>query len=160
MKNQYVVNSIGEVVNDSAGFAVQLKGNVKEALLGLKDFSHVQIYWWAHQLDTDEMRSIYRLPKPYKKGPQELGIFATRSPLRPNPLAMTLVPVTFVDEERGRMGVGFIDAEPGTPVLDIKPYYGIERVKEFQVPRWSSHWPVWYEDAADFDWAGEFVNAR
>ncbi len=160
MKNQYFLNSIGEVVNNSEGFAVQLNEDVKEALLGIKDFSHVQIYWWAHQLDTDKMRSIYLLPKPYKKGPRVLGIFATRSPLRPNPLAMTLVPVTFVDEERGRLGVGFIDAEPGTPVLDIKPYYGMERVKEFHVPRWSSHWPVWYEDAADFDWVGEFENAR
>jgi tRNA (adenine37-N6)-methyltransferase len=160
MKNDYVVHSIGEVVKNSEGFGIQLNGKTKDALLGIKDFSHVQIYWWADQLDTKEMRSIYRLPKPYKKGPEELGIFATRSPLRPNPLAMTLVPVTFVDEERGHLGIGFIDAEPGTPVLDIKPYYGMERVKEFNVPLWSSHWPIWYEDAGDFDWAGEFENAR
>ena len=160
MKNQYFVKSIGKVENDSAGFVVQLNGDVKGALLGLKNFSHVQIYWWGHQLDTEEMRNICHLPKPYKKGPKELGIFATRSPLRPNPIAMTLVTINFVDEKRGRLGVGFIDAESGSPVLDIKPYYGMERVKEFHVPQWSSHWPVWYEDAADFDWAGEFENAR
>jgi hypothetical protein len=36
----------------------------------------------------------------------------------------------------------------------------MERVKEYHVPSWCSHWPRWYEDAADFDWAGEFENAR
>jgi tRNA-Thr(GGU) m(6)t(6)A37 methyltransferase TsaA len=156
----YQLNSIGEVNRTEKGYVIQLSDQVKEALLGLKDFSHVQIYWWAHRLDSEEMRNIHKVEKPYKKGPQKLGIFATRSPMRPNPLAMTVVPVTFIDEEHGLLGIAFIDAEPGTPVLDIKPYYGMERVKEYHVPSWCSHWPRWYEDAADFDWAGEFENAR
>ncbi len=157
---KYQLNSIGEVNRTEQGFVVQLSVQFKEALLGLKGFSHVQIYWWAHQLDSVEMRNINKVEKPYKKGPQELGIFATRSPLRPNPLAMTIVSITFIDEPQGVLGITFIDAEPGTPVLDIKPYYGMDRVKEYQVPPWCSHWPQWYEDAGEFDWAGEFENAR
>ncbi len=66
---------------------------------------------------------------------------------------MTIVGITFIDEPQGVLGIAFIDAEPGTPVLDIKPYYGMDRVKEYQVPQW-------YEDAGIFDWAGEFENAH
>jgi tRNA-Thr(GGU) m(6)t(6)A37 methyltransferase TsaA len=156
----YQLKTIGTVRTGDRGTFIQLEPEVREGLSGLGDFSHVQVYWWAHQLDVEEMREIVIIPKPYKLAPEELGVFATRSPVRPNPLAMTLVPVTFVDQVNGIVGIAFIDAEPGTPVLDIKPYYGMERVKEYRVPKWSAHWPQWYEDAGDFDWAAEFVNAR
>jgi len=160
MKEEYRVKSIGEVKAGKSGFLVEIFPQFREALLETTGFSHLQIYWWADQTDTEEMRAMTRVPKPYKKGPEEMGIFATRSPLRPNPLAMTVVPVIQVDNEKGQIHIPFIDAEPGTPVLDLKPYYGMERVKEYQVPQWCRHWPQWYEDAAFFDWAGEFENAR
>lgn len=156
----FSVKEVAVVEMGDEGFLLRLSPQFKDALQGLKGFSHVQVYWWAHQLDKEEMRSLNKLPKPYKKGPEELGIFATRSPLRPNPLAMTLVPITWINRNEGCLGIAFIDADPGTPVLDIKPYYGMERVKEYNVPSWCSHWPAWYEEAADFDWAGEFENAR
>lgn len=156
----FTLREIATVEVGDRGYSIRFNPEVRDALQGLKGFSHVQVYWWAHLLDSEEMRSVAKVEKPYRKGPGELGIFATRSPLRPNPLAMTLVPVTRVDQEEGALWIAYIDAEPGTPVLDIKPYYGMERVREYQVPVWCSHWPAWYEDAAEFDWAGEFENAR
>ncbi|MBU0935493.1 MAG: SAM-dependent methyltransferase [Spirochaetes bacterium] len=159
-ETKFQVTSIGEVVADGEMFAIQLNPKLRSVMKGLQGFSHLQVYWWAHENDKQQLRKVYTVSKPYKKGPAELGIFATRSPIRPNPLAMTLVPVTFLDEDAGRIGLAFIDAFPGTPVLDIKPYYGWERVKEYSLPVWCSHWPAWYEDSANFDWEAEFENAK
>ena len=156
----FIIKEIARVESGNRGFCIKLNDGREKLLSGLEGFSHVQVYWWAHFLDSQEFRTADTVEKPYKKGPAELGIFATRSPMRPNPVAMTLVPVTWIDGEAGELGIAFIDAEPGTPVLDIKPYYGMERVREYRVPDWCSHWPAWYEEAADFDWAGEFENAR
>jgi tRNA (Thr-GGU) A37 N-methylase len=156
----YELNPIGSVELGEQGFAIRVHEGVKTALLGLEEFSHIQVYWWADQLDQPQMRSMTTVPQPYRKAPEHLGIFATRSPLRPNPILMTLVQATFVDLEHGLVGLAYIDAEPGSPVLDIKPYYGMERVRDYHVPTWCSHWPQWYEDAGTFDWEGEFVNAR
>lgn len=94
--------------------------------------------------------------KPYRKGPRTLGIFATRSPLRPNPIALTAVAVLGLDPEAGRIDIPYIDAEEGTPVLDIKPYHpSVDRVREVTVPAWCNHWPRWYGDSGAFDWEAE-----
>lgn len=156
----FAVREAGTVECGEKGFALRFDGRFKGALSGLEGFSHVQVYWWAHLTDSQELRSLTTVEKPYKKGPAVLGIFATRSPVRPNPVAMTVVPVTWIDPEGGTLGIAYIDAEPGTPVLDIKPYYGMERVKGYRVPAWCAHWPEWYEDAGSFDWEAEFDNAR
>ena len=51
-----------------------------------------------------------------------MGVFATRSPLRPNPIALTAAEIIHTDQEKGLIRVTFLDADNGTPVLDIKPY--------------------------------------
>lgn len=156
----FTVREVGTVECDERGFYLKLRQGARRAAAGLEGFSHVQVYWWAHLTDSKELRSLAAVDKPYRKGPEVLGIFATRSPVRPNPIAMTVVPVTRIDQEEGKLGIAYIDAEIGTPVLDIKPYYGMERVKEYRVPSWCAHWPAWYEEAGDFDWSAEFENAR
>jgi tRNA (Thr-GGU) A37 N-methylase len=66
-----------------------------------------------------------------------------------------------VDVEKGLIVVPWIDAEDGTPILDIKPYHpSTDRIREVKMPRWCQHWPQWYEDSGEFDWSAEFVNAR
>ena len=86
-----------------------------------------------------------------------MGVFATRSPQRPNPIALSVAQVLRIDQERGRIWIAYSDAEPGTPVLDLKPYTpSIDRVGEPQVPGWCSHWPQAMERAGEFDWESEF----
>ena len=86
---------------------------------------------------------------------------ATRSPARPNPLALTAVPVISIDIEAVVVRVPFIDAEDGTPILDLKPYHpAVDRIREVSVPQWCEGWPEWYEDSATFDWGAVFENAR
>jgi tRNA (Thr-GGU) A37 N-methylase len=66
-----------------------------------------------------------------------LGVFATDSPVRPNPIALTLV--RLLGREGNRIRVKGLDLFDGTPVLDIKPYRPDYRASEFRVPDWVLH---------------------
>lgn len=95
--------------------------------------------------------------KPYTHGPGRMGTFATRSPQRPNPIALSCAYATFIDAENGIIGLAYTDAADQSPVLDIKPYTpSLDRVEEPQVPEWCSHWPKNVEGSGDFDWDSEF----
>jgi len=156
-----VLSPIGYIRAGDSGFVLEVKPEFRKALLGMDGFSHINVLWWSHYLDNPESRAVLTCDKPYKKAPEQLGIFATRSPQRPNPVCLTVSQVLYVDETNGRIGLAYTDAEDGSPVLDIKPYVPCsDRVKTVSTPAWSSHWPAWYEDSATFDWPGEFVNAR
>ena len=86
-----------------------------------------------------------------------MGIFATRSPARPNPIALTAVEVIQIDYENGIIRIAYTDANDGTPVLDLKPYTpSIDRVESPDVPDWCAHWPKNVEESGDFDWENEF----
>ncbi len=96
--------------------------------------------------------------KPYRSAPDTLGTFATRSPARPNPIGITCARVTYIDAQRGVIGLAYVDADDASPLLDIKPYTpSLDRVERPQVPRWCAHWPACVERSGDFDWAGEFL---
>ncbi len=122
---------------------------------------HINVLWWSHLLDNPQSRKVNTCDKPYIKSPERLGIFATRSPMRPNPICLSVSQVLYLDETNGRIVVAYLDAEDGTPILDIKPYLPCtDKVKNVTTPEWNAHWPAWYEDSGEFDWAAEFVNAR
>jgi tRNA-Thr(GGU) m(6)t(6)A37 methyltransferase TsaA len=151
------IKAIGEVQQSEDGFVIKLKNEYKEGLAGLDGYSHLDIVWWADQTDDPEFRNRLIVDKPYKKGPARVGIFSTRSQIRPNPIALTPVYVIKIDHEQGTVYIPYIDAEPGTPVLDIKPYLpSTDIVKNVSVPEWCSHWPSSIEDSASFDWEKEF----
>jgi tRNA-Thr(GGU) m(6)t(6)A37 methyltransferase TsaA len=157
----YQITPIGTIHAGESGCYLEIAPPYRAALRGLDGFSHLQVLWWCHLCDDLDLRGIMEWDQPYRHGPRMLGIFATRSPLRPNPIALTAVAVTRLDPDAGRIDIPYIDAEDGTPILDIKPYHpSADRVRNVTVPAWCSHWPRWYEDSAAFDWAAEFVNAR
>jgi tRNA-Thr(GGU) m(6)t(6)A37 methyltransferase TsaA len=156
MENNIKIESIGTVHSSEDQFYIELEKEYVPALTNIEGFTHLQILWWGHLYTTPEMRQHLIAEKPYKKGPDKLGVFATRSPVRPNPVLLTNVFVISVDHTLGRIYTPWIDAEDGTPVLDIKPYHGEERIKEYHVPEWCKHWPSWYEESATFAWEEEF----
>ena len=87
----------------------------REALEGLQPGDHIIVITWFHQAD----RKILKVhPRSDPKRPLT-GVFATRSPDRPNPLG--LHPVTIRRIRGNRLRIGPIEAIDGTPVLDIKP---------------------------------------
>lgn len=138
-KQSCEVHPVGEVEVENGRFIIKIDDEYKDAMKELEGFTHIQVLWWFHLTDSDEFRSYLAAPKPYKNGPEEIGMFATRSPVRPNPIGLTIVPVLGIDQAKGEIEIAFIDAEKSSPVLDIKPYYGIDRVKELSVPDWCSH---------------------
>jgi len=90
-----------------------------ECLDGIEDFSHIIILFWTHKI-SDKARQIKKVhPAGIRKIPQK-GIFATRSPVRPNPICETTVKL--IERKGNMLSVERLDAINGTPVIDIKPH--------------------------------------
>ncbi len=139
------------------GFAVELADEYATGLSGLRGFSHVVVLWHPHEV-PDWDGSALTTPKPYRLAPDSLGIFATRSPWRPNGIAMSVAEIVAVDEKKGTVSLAWIDADHESPVLDIKPYHpSSDRIRDARVPDWCAHWPACYEESGAFDWEGEFL---
>jgi tRNA-Thr(GGU) m(6)t(6)A37 methyltransferase TsaA len=161
MSQEYQVFPVGYVRSNESGFFLQIERPFIPALKELDSFSHINVLYWFHLCDSQKTRSIIEAEQPYKKSPAQVGIFATRSPIRPNPIALSAVPILRIDHEQGLVEIPYIDATDGSPIIDLKPYHpSVDRIRKVAVPKWCSHWPEWYEDSADFDWEAEFVNAR
>lgn len=153
----YQVKKIGQVRADGAGFRLELEAEYIPALAGLEGFSHINVLWWFSRFDADWARGTLTSEAPYRAGPDVMGTFATRGPLRPNPIALSTARVTHIDGEKGVVGLGYIDAEDGSPLLDVKPYTpSLDRARDPGVPDWCAHWPGSIEEAVHFDWAAEF----
>ena len=148
MENEIKLDPIGEVHVENGVFSIQVKEKYRDGLTNIHGFSHLG--------DKPEYRNHLINEKPYKAGPEKVGVFATRSEFRPNPVLITTIFVDEIDMDNGIIKTPYIDAEHGTPVLDIKPYHRIERVEDCRVPQWCEHWPSSYEKAAAFDWENEF----
>lgn len=153
----FTVKQIGTLRCGESGFRIELDRQFAPALTGIDGFSHLQVVWWFSRCDNPQCRAVLTADSPYKKSPDVLGIFPTRSPLRPNPVALSCAEVTYVDHEDGCVGLAWIDAEDGSPVLDIKPYTpSLDRVEKPGLPGWCAHWPGSVEASGDFDWEDEF----
>lgn len=155
--NSFIVNQIGTIVELNGEKAIKLDKKYIPALIGLEGFGHIQVVWWFDGCDNEKSRNILTNQRPYKNGPDILGTFATRSPARPNPIALTASYVTHMDKENGIIYLAFIDANNGSPVLDIKPYTpSLDKIRDTVVPEWCSDWPSCNEESGDFDWSSVF----
>lgn len=153
----YHVSSIGKVNAAGYGTFIELEQAYIPALQALDGFSHLNVIWWFSDFDHAAARNTLESLKPYKKAPAVMGTFATRSPMRPNPIALTTVQVISIDYEKGIIQIPYIDAKDGTPILDIKPYTpSLDRVENPVVPDWCSHWPKSLEQSGNFNWEDEF----
>jgi tRNA (adenine37-N6)-methyltransferase len=86
----------------------------QEGLKDIEGFSHLFVIWVFHQSERCELVGT----PPTDDTPH--GVFATRSPYRPNPIALTVVEL--IRREGSRLHVRGVDMLEGTPILDIKPY--------------------------------------
>lgn len=152
-----ILNPIGKIVVKGSETVIKLDEKYKQALKGLDGFGYIQVVWWFSGCDNKESREKLTVTKPYKNGPEVVGTFATRSPQRPNPIALSSAYVTHIDSEKGSIGIAYIDANNGSPVLDIKPYTpSLDRIENPVVPNWCAHWPKSNEESGSFDWKAEF----
>ena len=154
---RFTLTPIGHIELGEEGMFVRLEPGYIPALEGLNGFSHINVFWWFHEQDAPEYRNVLTAPQPYKNAPETMGIFATRSPIRPNPIALSTAELLSMDTKNGLIQLAYIDAHDGSPVVDIKPYTpSLDRVEEPQVPAWCAHWPQSLEESGRFDWRGEF----
>lgn len=155
--NNYQVHPIGKIQNNEEGCLLIINPEYIPALQALDGFSHLNVIWWFSDFDSEEARSVLQTPQPYKNAPETMGIFATRSPVRPNPIALSTSEIIHIDDQNGIIQLAYIDANDGTPVLDLKPYTpSLDRVETPGVPAWCSHWPRSIEASGDFDWEDVF----
>lgn len=155
--NEIKVYPIGKIESENGVMKIFLDPAYRAGLKGLQSYSHVQVLWWMDGCDNEKDRSTLVESKPYTKGPDEIGVFALRSPERPNPIAVSSVNIEYVDEISGTIGLYYIDAFPGSMVIDLKPYTpSVDRVEHSSGPDWCCHWPKSYEESRDFDWESEF----
>jgi tRNA-Thr(GGU) m(6)t(6)A37 methyltransferase TsaA len=132
----FVVHSIGHVQKADGHTVIVLDKKYELGLLGLDGFSHIQVIWWFDKNDTPQKRSILQVhPRGDQRNPLT-GVFATRAPVRPNLIALSLCRIVTVKDNV--VEVEKIDAFEGTPVLDIKPYApGQDSATEVKVPDWA-----------------------
>ena len=96
---------------------------VPDALRGLEGFSHLWLIWEFSQARRESWSPTVRPPR--LGGNKRLGVFATRSPFRPNPLGLSCVRLLEVRQDRAQglvLVVSGADLLDGTPIYDIKPY--------------------------------------
>lgn len=111
-----------------AGLAPSLTGRVvlepryraPEALRGLDGFDYIWLIW-EFSLNRKEAEGLTVRP-PRLGGNERIGVFASRSPFRPNGLGLSSVKIESIDFEKGEIEVSGADLADGTPIYDIKPY--------------------------------------
>ena len=105
-----------------------------EALDGIDGFSHAVIIFYSHKVG-EERRSRLKVHPQGKRELPLVGVFATRSPVRPNPIGITVVKL--LERQGNVLKVLGLDAYDGTPVLDVKPYLRRDDLlKEATMPDW------------------------
>eukprot|EP00981_Chlorochromonas_danica_P004103 scaffold801_cov178-Ochromonas_danica.AAC.8 len=134
----------GLLVPASRATITLTKNISSEAIEGLQDFSHVWITFKFH-LNSNTLKESKafssratfngKITLPMLK--KKLGVFATRSPHRPNPIGVTLAQIRGVDKKKHQIYLHGCDLVQGTPVLDIKPYVpAYDTVESFRIPSW------------------------
>ena len=138
---QFRLRSIGHVETDASHEALRHRLAVSwividrkfaGGLKGLEGFSHFYVLFLLHEAPqwSGKLTVHPRGRTDFKKA----GLFATRSPHRPNPIGLTLVKLL---SKRGRiLTVKGLDAYDGTPVLDLKPYDRHDSAPRARVPLW------------------------
>jgi tRNA-Thr(GGU) m(6)t(6)A37 methyltransferase TsaA len=114
---------------------IEIDPRLAESLDNLEEFTHIIVLYHIHKS---------RRPAPLKVHPMHrtdrppVGVFASRSPDRPNPIGKTTVKL--IKREGNILTVEGLDAIDGTPVIDIKPYLpGLDSVENAVAPSWMMH---------------------
>jgi len=120
MENSFQIFPIGVIKKKDQSVCIEIYEKFRDALEGLEQNSHIIVITWFHKNDTKTKRKTLQVHPMGNKANPLTGVFATRSPVRPNPIALFSCNVIAIE---GRLiYVESIEAFDGSPVLDIKPY--------------------------------------
>jgi tRNA-Thr(GGU) m(6)t(6)A37 methyltransferase TsaA len=141
-QEKIVLKPIGVVKTEAVSAEVKEKDRISqiivkreltEALDGIAGFSHLFVLFWLNEISSEERKTLKVHPRG-RKDMSLLGVFATRTKLRPNPIGLTLVEL--VKADGNVLTVRGLDAFNETPVVDIKPFDFWDTAKEAKVPQW------------------------
>jgi len=127
---------VGKVEKQDKTARIRIFDAYVDALLGLAEWSHVNVFYWFDKNDVPQKRRMLQVrPRGDSKLPLT-GVFACRSPVRPNLIALSVCRILSVKDSL--VTVDEIDAFDGTPVLDLKPFSPMDAPKEgVKVPGWA-----------------------
>ena len=116
---------------------IEIEDRLSDALDGIEEFSHVIVLWWMHRLETSDM-PLRVHPNRNPEKPLK-GIFAVRTPNRPNPIGHAVV--RLLSRDNNTLRVEGLDALNGSPVIDLKPYIvASDAVPDANTPSWLAGW--------------------
>ncbi|MCR4442005.1 MAG: tRNA (N6-threonylcarbamoyladenosine(37)-N6)-methyltransferase TrmO [Peptococcaceae bacterium] len=109
---------VAEVPAGGCRASIEIFLPYREALTGVQEHSHFWVLSWFHRARRDLLKTV---PYRVNRDLPEYGVFGLRTPVRPNPVGLSLVRLTGV--EGNVLHVEGLDAIDGTPVIDLKPYF-------------------------------------
>jgi tRNA-Thr(GGU) m(6)t(6)A37 methyltransferase TsaA len=132
----YVMYAIGVVERTDQATRIRVFEKYADGLLGLDQWSHVNVFYWFDKNDSVEKRGVLQVhPRGDANNPLT-GVFACRAPVRPNLIALTVCKILAV--EKNVLTVDQIDAFDGTPVIDLKPLIPPDvNHRDIRVPEWA-----------------------
>lgn len=145
LKSNILFKSIGKVKNDfqedqsgkypakalSMISTLVINRRLSAALEGIESYSHLIVIYHLHKTRGTKGLKIHPQGR---KEIARIGLFATRSPYRPNPIGVTIVKL--LKRHFNSLEVRGLDALSGTPILDIKPYTHADMKRRIHVPEW------------------------
>ena len=136
MRSRAEVRFIGYVRKAGEESEIEILNEFQKGLTGIEEFSHLIILYWMHMRDSEEERRTL-LVYPRRHAVNVLkGVFACRSPSRPNPIGLCVVELVGV--EGNMLTVRGLDAFENSPIIDIKPYLpGNDSIPDARVPEWT-----------------------
>ena len=123
----------------------------REAMRGLEGFTHLWATFVFHRVVAEGWKSLVRPPR--LGGREKMGVWATRSPHRPNFLGLSLLEVEGIDPEEPSIRFRGVDLLDGTPIVDLRPFHPDHDLpKTESVHGWIAHAP---EPKAEVEWTPE-----
>ena len=135
MTDNFQIFPVGFIRKKDDTVLIEIDKKYNDALLGIEQFSHINVLYWFHENDNPESRNTLQVnPCRNKKNPLT-GVFATHSPHRPNLIALSLCKILSIDGTT--IKIDKIDAFDGSPVIDIKCFFPTRlSIPDVRVPDW------------------------
>ena len=145
VNSDFEILSIGIIKQKGKRTFICLEKDHIQYLQKIKGFSHLNMIWYFNRLDGNNFRKMLVGNPPYEA--PKTGVFASRSPVRPNPLALSVCSVLNINYEKGEVEISAVDAFNKTPVIGLIGYCKeLDFVENFRVPEWLSHWPEYFSE--------------
>ena len=140
MMSRIELDPVGRVEHRDGKIFVVILPAYAAALNGIEGFSQIWVIYWFHGNDNPEKRRTLEVHPRRNPANPLTGVFATRSPARPNLLGMQAC--RLVKREGTHLEVEGLDAWEGSPVLDIKPYLPqLDSHPQASMPKWAEGRP-------------------